>query len=127
MNISIVSTRCILLFLMVVLTGIQSRSLKKRASGTAYQCAPEDVFITVAVPTCHERNDIPVKQCQGTCPSYTIPSSSGPGVVQVCDCCRILEEEIVTVELKCRGTNGQSAVRLHDIISAKTCSCLPCI
>ena len=98
---------------MVVLTGIQSRSLKKQASGTAHQCAPERVIITVAVPTCHKRDDVPVNQCKGTCPSP--------------DCCRILEEEIVTVELNCRGTNGQSAIRLHDIISAKSCSCLPCI
>lgn len=124
MNLNIVSTRCILLFLLVVLTGIQSRSLKKRSG---IDCAPKVVKRKVAVATCYERKDIPVKVCEGTCQSYTIPSISGGGVTKLCECCRTLKEEIVTVHLQCRDNNGKIVVKSHDIISAKSCSCLPCI
>ena len=126
MNSSTVTTRCILLFVLVAVTGIQSRSLKKR-SGSANQCAPKKVIIEVAVPTCHKRDDVPVKKCMGTCDSYTVPSSSGSGVVTVCDCCRILDEEILSVQLKCIGTNGEEVFKFHDVISALSCQCLSCL
>jgi hypothetical protein len=125
MNLSIINTRCILFFVLVIFTGIQSRSLEKRANGND-SCTVEVVNKEVKVPTCLTRI-VPVRRCKGSCLSYAIPSSSSTTVVKSCNCCRRLETDIVAVELFCLDSNQKIVKRLHDIEFAKSCSCLPCI
>ena len=124
MNLNIIHPRCVLFFIIVIIVGIQSRSVMKRAAFQNASCVPEEKLRSIRVPTCQTRTGVPVKRCKGKCISYAIPSSSGV-VAQTCNCCRTLVKEIITVELFCKD-NGRVVTKYHDIESAKKCSCVPC-
>ena len=122
MNPSIVNTKYILFITVLFLVGVHSRSVKKQESET---CVPVQIRVNVTVPTCITR-EVTLHKCQGNCLSCAVPSNSMSTPSPVCNCCRSLDTNTVRVFLFCKDSNGKAGPRPHDILSAATCSCLPC-
>lgn len=116
------TTSCLLLFVLVFSCVTVS---SVTALTTNVQCKPKVVGIDIVVPTC-QKTRISVKQCVGTCLSYSVPDGKTGLMKSTCNCCKAIKTSIIRVELYCQTSSNGYKLQSHDIRTAEDCSCLPC-